>query len=512
MHVDAQSIPNLSRLEGDICIVGAGAAGITIALEFLNSPYKIILLESGGFEYEAQTQDLNQGYNVGLRYFPLKSARLRFFGGTSGHWAGLCAPLDAIDFEERPWVPYSGWPFSKKELDPFYKKAHLICELGPYNYDPHYWETKYPHSQCLPLDSTKIRTKIWQKSPPTRFGKKYKATIVEASNIHLYTHANLTQVKLNESARQVTDLEVKTLSGKTIQVKAKLYVMACGAIQNARYLLHSNAVMKKGLGNQNGMVGRFFMEHPHVDSADLILTSNQSMDMYFESFLSTNAFGMLALTPSYQRQYKLLNYAAQLMPSSLGAIRDHIINLITEDASGLLEYMDEMDREKRKGRRVKKPQTKVYIFNSRSEQSPNPDSRVELANTKDALGVQEVNLNWQLSSLDKKTILEANTVIGKALGKAGLGRLRIQEWELDEQTAWPNYLAGGWHHMGTTRMNNDPKKGVVDENCQLHGLPNLFIAGSSVFPTSGTANPTLTIVALAIRLADHIKKIMPQTK
>ena len=154
-----------------------------------------------------------------------------------------------------------------------------------------------------------------------------------------------------------------------------------------------------------------------------------------------------------------------------------------------------------------KENAKNYVFSTRIEQTPNPDSRVELAATKDALGMQEVNLNWQLSELDKRTIKEANLMIGRELGRTGLGRLRLRDWLFTDNPIWPHYLEGGWHHMGTTRMNNDPKKGVVDANCKVHGLPNLYIAGSSVFPTGGTANPTLTIVALSLRLADHLKSL-----
>lgn len=505
MHTDARTIDNHSLLEADICIVGAGAAGISMSLEFVNSSQRVILLESGGFEYDAETQALNQGYNIGHNYFPLKSARLRFFGGTTGHWAGWCAPLDRIDFEERPWVPHSGWPFRKQDLDPFYERAQKVCELGTYNYETAYWEKQRPDSPSMPFDSSKVSTKMWQKSPPTRFGNKYRDTIVGAPNIHLYTYANLTNIHLNESGQQVTGLEIKTLSGKIHRVQAKRYVLACGAIQNVRCLLNSNTVMKNGIGNQHDLVGRFFMEHPHVDSADMILAGSHNMDLYYESFLSSKEFGMLVLAEACQRHEKLLNYSVQLVPTTLGAERQHVIDLIPDDAQFTIDFMKAIDQAKKEGKQDEKLDTKFYLFGTRVEQAPNPDSRVELAATKDALGIPEVNLNWQLSDLEKRTIKESNLIIGKELGKIGLGRLRLHDWLLEDNHQWPVYLAGGFHHMGITRMNKDPKKGVVNENCKVHGLPNLFIASSSVFPTSGTANPTLTIVALAIRLSDHLK-------
>ncbi|HSJ69200.1 MAG TPA: GMC family oxidoreductase [Anditalea sp.] len=508
MHTDARAIDNQSLIEGDLCIIGAGAAGISMALEFVNSSQTVILLESGGFEYEVETQSLNQGYNVGQNYFPLKASRLRFFGGTTGHWAGFCAPLDPIDFEERPWVPHSGWPFTKQDLDPFYERAQKVCELGPYNYETTYWEKLRPESAPLSFDKSKVRTKMWQKSPPTRFGTKYRDTIVGAPNINLYTYANLTNIELNESGREVIGLEIKTLSGRVHRVQAKMYVLACGAIQNVRCLLNSKAVMKNGIGNHHDLVGRFFMEHPHVDSADMILASDHNMDLYFESFLTSKEFGMLTLAEAYQRREKLLNYSAQLVPTSSGAERQHVIDLIPDDAKFTIDFMKGIDQAKKEGKQDVNPETKIYIFSTRVEQAPNPDSRVELAKTNDALGIPEVNLNWQLSDLDKRTIKEANLAIGKELGKIGLGRLRLQDWLFEENHQWPRFMAGGFHHMGITRMNKNPKKGVVDENCKIHGLPNMYIASSSVFPTSGIANPTLTIVALAIRLADHLKKMI----
>lgn len=507
MHIDARTLDHQSLIEGDICIVGAGAAGISLARELAGSQYSVVLLESGGFEYEAETQSLNQGYVTGQSYFPVISSRLRFFGGTTNHWAGWCAPLDPIDFEKRAWVAHSGWPFSGKEMESYYERAQQVCELGPYHYETAYWEKKRPGSPVLPLDNSVVRTKMWQKSPPTRFGQRYREEIVNAPNIRLYTHANLTYLTLNESGRQLNGLEIKTLEGKAHRAKARMYVLAGGAIQNARMLLHSNSVLRPGVGNQHDLVGRFFMEHPHVDSAEMVITGNYNLGLYYESFFTSREFGMLTLSEEYQRKEKLLNYSTILAPTTLHAERPNILDMVPDDPTFTIDFMANVDQAKRAGQTDELPDTQYFVFNTRVEQAPNPDSRVTLADTRDALGVPEVNLNWQLTELDKRTIREANLAIGKALGKSGIGRLKLQDWLLDEDLSWPPYTAGGFHHMGITRMHQDPRKGVVDQNCKVHGLLNLFIASSSVFPTSGVANPTLTIVALAIRLTDHLKKI-----
>jgi choline dehydrogenase-like flavoprotein len=391
MHTDARKSDNHSLIEGDICIIGAGAAGITIALEFIKTTRKIILLESGGFEYDQATQLLTKGYNIGLSYFPLSTCHLRFLGGTTGHWFGFCSTLDPIDFEERVWVPNSGWPFTRKDMDPYYEKAHPICDLGPYNYDLAYWEKQNPAFQHLPFDKTKVRTKMWQKSPPTRFGTKYRKAILDASNVHLYTFANVTNIDLNESGRNVTGLEVKTLDGKQHRVRAKQYVLACGGIDNAQVLLCSNSVTKNGVGNQNDLVGRFFLEHPHVDSADMILAGTPHMYLYYDSIFALKQFGMLALSEQYQREHRLLNYSALLLFDPDLAERYHFMDSIPTDPKILLEFVEQMDKtNKEKGGKDKKENAKNYVFSTRIEQTPNPDSRVELAGTKDALGMRKL--------------------------------------------------------------------------------------------------------------------------
>src|SRR6201996_6917552 len=184
MHIDARTLPNNTVIEGDICIIGAGAAGISMALEWLNRPERVILLEGGGFDYEAAMQDLYKGKETGQRYYPLESARLHYFGGTTGHWAGFCSVFEPIDFMKRDWVPHSGWPIKREDLDPFYARAQKNLDLGPYEYSYDYWLKQDPSKVSLPFDPEALYNKIWQFSPPTRFGQKYKDTLVNAQNIH----------------------------------------------------------------------------------------------------------------------------------------------------------------------------------------------------------------------------------------------------------------------------------------------------------------------------------------
>src|SRR5690349_14193477 len=241
MHIDARTLPNGTLLEGDLCIVGAGAAGITIAREWIDSHRKVLLLEGGGLQYEPAMQDLYRGEIVGLPYFPLQAARLHYFGGTTGHWAGFCSPFDPIDFKVREWVPHSGWPFERAHIDPFYARAQRILELGPYEYDAAQWQRRDPKLVPFPLDPSVVFTKMWQFSPPTRFGTRYRDAIVGAKNVHLYTNAIVREIEPNEGISAVDGLRVRTLEGRELRVRAKHYVLATCSIQNARLLLASNS-------------------------------------------------------------------------------------------------------------------------------------------------------------------------------------------------------------------------------------------------------------------------------
>lgn len=507
MHIDARELPNNSLIEGDICIIGAGAAGISIALEFLNTQQKVILLEGGGFQYESQMQDLYKGKTTGQRYFPLESARLHYFGGTTGHWAGFCSPLDPIDFEKRDWVPYSGWPIKRSDLDPYYARAQKNLDLGPYEYEDSYWLARDPKLDSLSFNHAAVYNKMWQFSPPTRFGEKYKNTIVNASNIHLYTYANVTSIDANEHASAVQQVTVKNFAGKTHTVKAKKFVLACCSIQNARLLLISNKQAKHGLGNDNDLVGRYFMEHLEIKSAELWLTRPEVLKLYAMDFGKTKARAELAISAEKQRELKILNGTASFTPLAAARKQRAFIDMWTADTAERNKNMSKFDVAEKNA--LSKNGHDSYQLFTRIEQAPNPDSRVTLDTEVDALGMPRATLHWVLTPLEKRSIREIYKLIGTELGIIDKGRVRLLEYLQDENdNSWPEFTGGGWHHMGTTRMSDNPKEGVVDADCKVHGISNLFVAGAACYATAGAPNPTLTLVALTIRLADHLKQVV----
>jgi choline dehydrogenase-like flavoprotein len=511
MHTDARTLEDGHVLEADLCIAGAGAAGISIAREWIGKARTVLLLEGGGFDYEPAMQELYRGENVGLPYFPLQAARLHYFGGTTGHWAGFCSTYDDIDFQPRSWVPHSGWPIARAALDPYYARAQRVLELGPYEYDAAWWRRRDPSLVPFSYDARRLWSKIWQFSPPTRFGTRYRAEIVGARNVHLLTHANVCEVETNESASAVTGLRIRTLEGKQLRARARHYVLACSTIQNARLLLASNRRAASGLGNAHDLVGRYFMEHLEMPSGTLVLTGTRpaSTTMYGFEWGKTKARAEIAASAAAQRERRMLNATVSLIPATPGESAKSTFESFTP------AVLEARRRAEREGRSLagSPPENgaqgqRVFELHTRQEQAPNPASRVTLARERDALGMRRARLDWRLTPLDRHSFRSFYDVLGRELGQIGVGRVRMNDWVASGGESWPSSLGGGWHHMGTTRMHPDPRQGVVDPSCRVHGVGNLSIAGASVFPTAGSANPTLTLVALSLRLSDRLESTL----
>src|SRR3954464_11774460 len=514
MHTDARTLENDTVLDGDLCIVGAGAAGITIAREFANTPVKVILLEGGGFEFEQQMQDPYRGEIVGQPYFPLQAAALHYFGGTTNHWAGFCSTYDDIDFEKRDWVPHSGWPIRRADLDPFYARAQPILDLGPYKYDAADWKMGHPSRVPLIADSRYFSPKMLQFSPPTRFGTKYRNDIVNSPNIHLYTHATVVEVEANDGLSAVQSVRVRGFDRKELRAPANRFVLACHTIQNARLLLASNAQARTGLGNANDLVGRYFMEHFEMPSGELALANPETTKtkLYAMEGLGGPPRGELAITAAAQREHRVLHGTASVEAGNYGDpvkstfqfIDTVMMNAQRAWRNGGMKGLPPMAAASA-ATAPRDATPRFYHLTTRREQAPNPDSRVTLREQKDAPGVPRAKLDWRLTDLDKRSMRTFYELLGREMGRTGTGRVQLREWLLSDDKTWPSFISGGWHHMGTTRMSDDPKQGVVDANCRVHGLSNLYIGGAAVYPTAGAVNPTLTLVAISLRLADHLK-------
>ncbi len=525
MLLQARDLPAGSTLEADLCIVGAGAAGITLARAFAGKGLQVALLESGGREFDDQIQALYQGTSVGLPYFPLDDCRMRYFGGTTNHWSGRCRPLDPIDFTARPWVPLSGWPFARGTLDPYYQAAHAVCQLGPYDYRAERWVG--PDERLPAFDPAKIVATAWQYSPPTAFGEAYGPELEAAANIKVVLHANVLEILCNEAGGAVTGLRFATLGGQSYTARAKAYVLALGGLETPRLMLASNRQLEAGVGNQRDLVGRYFMEHASFTGGRITVVDPAQVNFFTDGIGSivdgVTAVGCLNLSPTQQQARQLLNLDMQMLlddteaqgaaavdslvrAAKAGEVPDdflgqvkHALGNLDDSVAALLAHLNLTSYEPK--------QTNFRLWCS-AEQTPDPESRVSLGTELDAFGMPRLQLAWRLSGADRHSMIQGFNLLGEELGRLGVGRLQLSPELTEPGDSWPADLEGGRHHMGTTRMSDDPAKGVVDPNGQVHGLANLYVAGSSVFPTSGAANPTLTIVALTLRLAEHLDRVL----
>ena len=566
MFIDARTIPNDEIIETDICIIGAGAAGITLARQFSGQPFRVAVLESGDLKPDSATQSLYAGKSTGLPYYPLDAARLRMFGGTTNHWGATCRPFSEIDFEARDWIPHSGWPIRKDDVQPYYDRARAICWVGSPDWNLADWEQR-DRLPVLPLASGRVASRVAQVVPTAErsFAKHYRDDIDHATNVTTYLNANVTEIETNDEASTVTGVRIACLSGNRFSLKARTFILAAGGMENARILLFSNRQQTAGLGNQHDLVGRFFMEHPRLESG-VIIPTNRNLEVGFyetHGVSNTRLLGYLGLTDETIRKEKLVDIQVKMLPVYSAAYREshktpelaslqylvqklrrrelpddfgtHVSNVVDDLLTAqdyflptaplpvpkplALRKMLAANADEREhllptlfGDIAFAANEKIFSntpidhvrLSTRIDPVPNPDSRVTLGSERDPLGLPRIELHWQLSPLDKHSVRRTLEIIGAELGRAGLGRLQITID--DDDTTWTKDTRGGWHHMGTTRMSDDPKRGVVDRNCQVHGISNLFIAGSSVFPTAGSGTPTMLLVSLALRLADHIKE------
>jgi choline dehydrogenase-like flavoprotein len=509
LFVDARALEDGSRIDADLAIIGSGPAGISIARAMAAAGTLVCIVESGGFTPEPETQALYQGENAGIEY-PLAATRLRQFGGSSGHWGGYCRPLDPIDFEARDWVSLSGWPFGREALDPYWEAASLAVQNAPARYeDLDYWATK-TGEPLVQWRCGRMQTRFFQFSPPTRFGAHHRAELEQAKRIRVLLHANVTRIAALPSAAAVGHLDVRTLAGRHLRVHAKRYVLAAGGIENARLLLLSDDVMPAGLGNQHDMVGRCFMEHPHLGGfADVVIADLRRLPpIYREQMVVDGRAARVSYVPhpDYLRRTQRLNISFTMSP--VADIRDDAATRADPALSGQLDMLAAAKPFITERRALAEPNAPAGAgvrmgIGCSCEQVPNPDSRITLGRETDALGLRRTRLDWRLTELDRRSLVGNIEALGAALAAAGIGRMRPK---LENDGLWEQRVAGGSHHMGTTRMSDDPKRGVVDRHCRVHGIENLYVAGSSVFPTAGSANPTLNLLALAYRLVDHLRR------
>lgn len=549
---DIRSLPAGTIVDTDLVLVGSGPSGMTIAREFAGSRIDVLILESGGLELDPAIQQLNTVENIGepalrsncppphrgytgeyewLNDIQAFELRNRVLGGSSHTWVGKCAAFDAMDYASRPWIPLSGWPIGGEQLQPYVDRAGHILNLGPNVYDEGLRKLLHSPPVDSNFDPAMLRPFFWQFSysrglqkQPMRFGSEYRN--IEASNIRLLTYATVTEIRTDYTGRRIVALEVRSADGSRVTVRPKIVVLCAGGIENARLLLTSDGLDPRGIGNGHDVVGRYLADHPRTvlgyfteDPTGVIqerfgfygLTGPEKLHYYLHG---------LSLSPRLQEQEGLVNCAAFVAKthaqddpwsalrrlahrSSKSPLRD--VKAIAS-SPGMLARGAYSRLVRKQGVMHKFDQMRLECM---TEQRPNRDSRVSLSTRRDRLGVRLARVDWRISVQEIASVARLARAISSEFTRTGLPAPKLADWITRDELELANFSDMA-HPAGTTRMGRSPETSVVDENAKVHGVEGLYVAGSSVFPTPGHANPTLMVVALSIRLADHLKSRLNQ--
>lgn len=466
----------------DYCIIGTGPAGITCALSLATNGTRVALLEGGGREYSERSQNLYRGQVIGDPCFALDATRLRYFGGTSNHWAGWCRPLDPFDFEAKGAFRETQWPIAKADLDPYLRPAAKILEIPD-----------VPEDRLIAGSGFKQFGFVF--SPRVNFATKFGERLVSDDGVFLLFDANLTDLETNGGS--ITSAKVVDSNGNRRRVRARRYILATGGIENSRLLMWSNVQTNGQLVKNANALGRYWMEHPHLNLGEAILASKHPYitDDWIPFFNNDRNVAFFAPTPDTIVEEGILNCGLRFFPVSYEGARKIVADIACVAPDWGKRALHQLGKNLVCGGQIQ-----AVI-----EQEPRAVNRIELSDERDALGIPRPRLHWQKSDNDIRTAQITALRFGEYLARSNIGRLRLDPWVLGDGDIPAVDQFTGAHHMGGTRMANSAKDGVVDSNCKVFGQSNLYIAGSSIFRSGGHANPTLTIVQLALRLANHLQ-------
>lgn len=529
MFVDSSAVVG-STLHADIVIIGSGAAGLAVASELDRAGASVIVIETGGYEHDASRRGIDRGEWIGEIGVGIGS-RKRFLGGSTNCWGGHTSPMDPIGYERRSWVPNSGWPIDGTVIDPYQTRANELLRVGFDTYDVDEWRQRLSRvDRGLLLEaSDRVETKLFQRSRVARFGELQRRTLDASPNTTVLLNSQVVELRTTDAADRVTGVRVVgTDAGPSsaFSVEGSQFVL-CAGIENSRLLLASRREIG-GLGNHHDQVGRYFMGHFHFVSGRLepsdalsdpsLYTIPGDVLRYVDG--TKTVVGALRISPEVQRAEEILDAAAFLLPyrphehwmgrSRAAAVGRGTLAKATGRSGPSFGVRDVIEGSADVpkiaahgiGEAVRRARGKQWFgVRTWAEQAPDPENRLMLGAETDRFGLPRIRLRSNLTDLDKRTLTTGNRILAEEIEAAGLGRMVD---ELPTGSRWPKGATGTSHFMGGTRMHPDPSEGVVDENCRVHGIDNLFVGGASTFPASGLCMATYQLILLALRLADHL--------
>jgi choline dehydrogenase-like flavoprotein len=522
-------------LDAQVCIVGAGPVGISIALELARHDLDVLLVVGGGPRETPEDRCLNAGrIDPPGSHEPLEEGRCRGWGGTTRVWGGRLVVFDPIDFESRAYVPLSGWPVQYAQIARYFRRATELCDVAAHDY-------RVAADPIVPgrLGESIETTSCERWSSPTDFGSSHGSSLFGMRNVRILMNYHAAELRLRDELDTVSHIRIVSRRGRPLNVRARLAVLAAGGLENARLLLTSRNQLPNGIGNETGMVGRCYMSHVSGTCGRLILEAACRKKLYplYREQDGTYYRRRFRLSDERQLELGVLNIIGfplrppirdphhhdavlsllfleecmrQRRLPPLGTAGRHVANIVFNNPAA---WASAVRQAWLRTRRPRLPFVVPYTrraqeaFCFQSEHAPNRESRLLLSDELDELGMPRMTPQVRFSEIDFRTVRHFYREVDRSLRTHGLGALEYDSAELDRHLeALQERFNSAGHHIGTTRMSSRPELGVVDADCRVHSLKNLYVCGSSVFPTSGHANPTLTALALSLRLADHLSQ------
>ncbi len=512
-NIDLNSQPNeFLEKDYDFIIIGAGAAGILLSLKLAERKKKVLVFESGHFMEDKDRQILNKVEQTGKIIERVVEGRKRAIGGTTIAWGGQSLPFCEIDFEDRAWVENSSWPITYEEIRLFYPLANGFMQIDDLDYEEDIF--RILGMQKLDIDESLLCYHFSKWAPDPNFRKLYLKRLEK--EVTIVYNAVLKSIHLNESG-EADHISVGDFNNNEYSLKSTCLIIACGGIETNRILLNCNDQVRGGIGNHSGWLGKCFMEHPCVEVGEVHAIDNYRLQSCFNSRMKGGKkYSLrLSLAEQFQKEAELLNGSAYMEFSYENEgldpyleIKKYMINggffpvfnaFKNSKAlwkSGWALYRDNLHYKHGAASRLK-------II---TEQEPTRNSAITLGDERDQFGMRKANINWQISEKTWKTVIHLSRLVKSELSRLSLADLKLYNWINENEHDWKTFLRDSNHHMGGTRMSKKPDSGVVNSDLQVWGHDNVFLCSSSVFPTSSHSNPTLTLLALTIRLSEFLVK------
>ena len=510
----------------DLCIIGAGAAGLALASQFMKGPGRVLVVESGRHEPDAYDDDLNALDSDGLRHDGWRAGRVRALGGTTRAWGGQLVPLRASEIESRDWVPYSGWPLKLEDLEPYYRRAEQLLQVEGFPYDETVWHRLSLMPPAFDPREIRVRFSQWAALGRRNFAVLWRRELERSADVSVLIDATAVGIQCTPAGERCETLAIRSRSGRSASVRAHAFVIASGAIETARLLLSSRTSNGANVANSSGLVGRFFQDHISYVAGEVEPASRHVIQHVFDPRYVGSTMYSLKLEPTdaAMRREGWLNamgHIAFQIPDALGwmelrrilrSLQAGRLQLPSRDESiAMLRGSLELTRlvlTRYLARRRRSPGSGAIRLLVDSEQAPCGDSRVLLDTRVDASGMTRARLDWRVNDLERRTLTGFARRLAAEFERLGLGKVRL--------AGDPNFDARDtlgaardiFHHMGTARMSATPGTGVTRPDLRCQDVDNLFVAGAAVFPAGGIANPTFTALALSLRLADRLKAEM----